>query len=61
MKVRGWHAVTGEGLPFVLEILKQVQDDMVNPTNVQCVVLPLAVQDDIKPHAPLTSLTLKSS
>ncbi len=53
--------MTGEGLPFVLEILKQVQDDMVNPTNVQCVVLPLAVQDDIKPHAPLTSLTLKSS
>ena len=30
------------------EILKQVQDDMVSSTNVQSVVLPLAVQDDGK-------------
>ena len=50
---------TDAGSHKIFKILKQVQDDknfgslckvqddMVSPTNVQCVVLPQAVQDDI--------------
>ena len=29
------------------KVVNQVQDDMVSPSNVQCVVLPQAVQDDM--------------